>query len=111
MKLSLATHEAELVANGVPALHDKVSASAFIVAGLNLQEQQQVVSVSHFETRLITFTDAELSSMSKTQIFGHQHRKPSCSINVPAYTAMSLDSEPFKVSICRLPPLRPETPS
>ena len=40
VKLALATHEAELAAKGVPALHDKVSASAFIVAGLDLQEQQ-----------------------------------------------------------------------
>jgi hypothetical protein len=40
VKLSLAMNEAELVAKGIPALHDKVSASAFIVAGLNLQEQQ-----------------------------------------------------------------------
>jgi hypothetical protein len=40
VKLALATHEAELAAKGIPALHDKVSASAFIVAGLDLQEQQ-----------------------------------------------------------------------
>jgi hypothetical protein len=40
VKLALATQEAELVAKGVPALHDKVSASAFIVAGLGLQDQQ-----------------------------------------------------------------------
>ncbi|KIM76675.1 hypothetical protein PILCRDRAFT_34464, partial [Piloderma croceum F 1598] len=39
VKLALATQEAELVAKGVPALHDKVSASAFIVAGLGLQDQ------------------------------------------------------------------------
>jgi hypothetical protein len=40
VKLALASHEAELAAKGIPALHDKISASAFIVAGLDLQEQQ-----------------------------------------------------------------------
>ena len=40
VKLSLVMHKAKLMAKGVPALHNKVSGSAFIVAGLNLQEQQ-----------------------------------------------------------------------
>jgi hypothetical protein len=40
VKLALASHEAELAAKGIPALHDKISARAFIVAGLDLQEQQ-----------------------------------------------------------------------
>jgi hypothetical protein len=39
MKLKLAEMEAELAATGVPALHE-VNASAFVVAGLDLQEHQ-----------------------------------------------------------------------
>lgn len=40
VKLALATHEAELAADSVPPLHDKVNASIFIIAGLQLHEQQ-----------------------------------------------------------------------
>lgn len=40
VKLLLAEHEAQLVAQGVPAVHETVNASAFIVAGLGLQEHQ-----------------------------------------------------------------------
>ena len=40
VKFELARHEAELAAQGVLPLHSKLNASAFIVVGLNLQEQQ-----------------------------------------------------------------------
>lgn len=40
MKLLLAQHEAELAAQGAQSLHDTYNASAFIVAGLGLQERQ-----------------------------------------------------------------------
>lgn len=46
VKLALSEHEAQLVADGVPSLHDKVSASAFIVGGLNLQEQMCVPHIT-----------------------------------------------------------------
>lgn len=42
VKLALTKHEADLVAEGIPSLHDRVSASAFVVGGLNLQEQMCV---------------------------------------------------------------------
>lgn len=40
VKLLLARQEEDLVAQGVPPLHDKWNASAFIVAGLGLEELQ-----------------------------------------------------------------------
>ena len=40
VKFELARHKAEPAAKGVLPLHSKLNASAFIVVGLNLQEQQ-----------------------------------------------------------------------
>lgn len=47
MRLDLARQDAELVASGTPALHN-VSASGFVVAGLDLEEQQCVNSFCCF---------------------------------------------------------------
>jgi hypothetical protein len=40
VKLSLAQKEAQLAAQSIPAVHETMNASAFIVAGLSLQEHQ-----------------------------------------------------------------------
>lgn len=40
VKLKLAEMEAERVANGSTLLHDTTNASAFVVNGLDLQDQQ-----------------------------------------------------------------------
>jgi hypothetical protein len=40
VKLLLAEHEAQLAVQGIPAVHETVNASAFVVAGLGLQEHQ-----------------------------------------------------------------------
>lgn len=44
VKLALAEREAVMVADGVPSPHEKVSASAFIVGGLNLQDQMCAIT-------------------------------------------------------------------
>jgi hypothetical protein len=44
VKISLAQKEAWPAAQGIPAVHETVNASAFIVAGLGLQEHQLVIS-------------------------------------------------------------------
>lgn len=42
VRLKLAEMEAERVANGSTLLHDTTNASAFVVNGLDLQDQQYV---------------------------------------------------------------------